>query len=227
MASFEMPHRVANFFRSSNENINNLKATVQRRKSPNPNKTQPRRPREGTVRRVSYASSSDEDAEHSQPSVRTPSAPAVKMAESGKKEKESHHHRLSFPGLHLGGSKAPKEQPQHPYASLDWRIESPPAMMHGDTESSTGALVSGQMVLKVKDIPLEVESFTARLNIHVTQKKPFQGHCSDCATQKTELKSWTFLSEPTTLTPRRFLHAPYTPPLPPHPLFQSKAEHPH
>ncbi|EMR70610.1 putative lmbr1 domain-containing protein [Eutypa lata UCREL1] len=119
-----------------------------------------------------------------------------------KKEKDHHHHRLSFPGLHLGGSKAPKEQPQHPHASLDWRIESPPAMMHGDPDNSTGALVSGQMVLKAKDIPLEVESFTARLNIHVTQKKPFQGHCSDCANQKTELKSWTFLAEPTTLTPR-------------------------
>lgn len=203
-----MPHRVANFFRSSNDNINSLKASVQRRKSPNPkSKSQPSRPREGTVRRVSYASSTDEDAEHRQsPSVRNSSAPAVKMPEPplppAKKEKESHHHRLSFPGLHLGGSKAPKEQPQHPHASLDWRIESPPAMMHGDPDTSTGALVSGQMVLKVKDAPLEVESFTARLNLHVTQKKPFQGHCSDCANQKTELKSWTFLTEPTTLTPR-------------------------
>lgn len=201
-----MPHRVANFFRSSNDNINSLKASVQRRKSPNP-KTQPSRPREGTVRRVSYASSTDEDAEHRQPSsVRNNlSAPAVKMTEPpAKKDKDHHHHRLSFPGLHLGGSKAPKEQPQHPHASLDWRIESPPAMMHGDPDNSTGALVSGQMVLKAKDIPLEVESFTARLNIHVTQKKPFQGHCSDCANQKTELKSWTFLAEPTTLTPRTY-----------------------
>lgn len=127
------------------------------------------------------------------------------MPEVGKKDKDAHHHhRISFPGLHLPGSKSPKDQPQHPHASLDWRIESPPAMMHGDTESSTGALVSGQMVLKVKDIPLEVESFTASLHIHVTQKKPFQGHCSDCTNQKTEIKSWTFLNEPTTLTPSRF-----------------------
>ncbi|RYP70974.1 hypothetical protein DL771_005069 [Monosporascus sp. 5C6A] len=125
------------------------------------------------------------------------------MPESGKREKDGHHHhhRLSFPVLHLGGSKSSKEPPQHPHASLDWRIESPPAMMHGDPETSTGALVSGQMVLKVKDIRLDLESFDAKLYIHVTQRKPFQGHCTDCANQRTELKSWTFLSEPATLTP--------------------------
>ncbi len=201
-----MPHRVANFFRSSNENLSNLKASVQRRKSPT-SQTQPSRPREGTVRRVSYASSTDEDAEHRSSSVRSSTAPAVKMSEPGKKEKEKeahHHHRLSFPGLHLGGSKALKEHSQHPHASLDWRIESPPAMMHGDPETSTGALVSGQMLLNVKDIPLDVESFSAKLYIHVVQKKPVQGHCNDCAKQKTELKSWTFLTEPTALTPRKF-----------------------
>lgn len=76
--------------------------------------------------------------------------------------------------------------------------------MHGDPDNSTGALVSGQMVLKVKDVPLEVESFNARLEIHVTQKKPFHVHCNDCTNQRTELKSWKFLSDPTILTPRKF-----------------------
>lgn len=208
-----MPHRVANFFRSSNENINSLKASVQRKKSPSSSQTQPRRPREGIVRKVSYAStsSSDEDAEQRPSSARRRSPAAVKMSDSGKKEKDAHHHhhRISFPGLHLGGSKASKEPSQHPHASLDWKIESPPAMMHGDPDNSTGALVSGQMVLNVKDVPLEVESFNARLEIHVTQKKPFHVHCNDCTHQRTEIKSWNFLSDPTTLTPRKLLSAPH------------------
>lgn len=74
--------------------------------------------------------------------------------------------------------------------------------MHGDPENSTGALVSGQLLLMVKDAPFEVESFKARLDIHVIRKRPFKDHCGDCANQKTELKGWDLIAEPTALTRR-------------------------
>jgi arrestin-related trafficking adapter 1 len=118
------------------------------------------------------------------------------------KEKESSHHRLSFPGLHLGGHKSKDGSHQHPSASLDWKIESPPAVMYGDAENSTGALVSGQLLLAVKEADFEVESFQARLEIHVIRKRPYKDHCHDCASQKTELKTWSFLAEPTALSKR-------------------------
>ncbi|KAH8668482.1 hypothetical protein BX600DRAFT_257359 [Xylariales sp. PMI_506] len=191
-----MPHRVTSFFRSS-DGSHGIKASVQRRRSPSPRHPTVATPRPGSTRTISYTSSGEDDAEHR-------SNLSVKMPDSAKdKEKDgAHHHRLSFPGLHLGGSKSAKDHNQHPHASLDWKIESPPAVMYGDTENSTGALVSGQLLLAVKDAPLEVESFEGRLEIHVIQKRPFKDHCSDCATQKTELKAFQFLAEPTTLSKR-------------------------
>lgn len=204
-----MPHRVTSFFRSSNDSINNIKASVQRRTSPSSRtpttNTTVTTPRPGSTRTVSYPSSLDEDAEERARSTTSIAAhqaqapaPPVKMPEAAR-EKEVSHHRLSFPGLHLGGHKS-KDSPQHPHASLDWKIESPPAVMYGDAENSTGALVSGQLLLAVRDAPLEVESFKARLDIHVIRKRPFKDHCQDCTNQKTELKSWELLAGPATLS---------------------------
>jgi hypothetical protein len=68
--------------------------------------------------------------------------------------------------------------------------------MYGDPESSTGALLSGQLFLNIKEESLEIESLNATLSIHVTQKKPFVHHCADCASQSTELKKWVFLPHP-------------------------------
>lgn len=203
-----MPHRVASFFRSSNDSINNIKATVQRRRSPN-SRTPITTPREGTTRSFSYASSVEEDRDdHTHTGFHANHFAAPSKMPDSAKEKETHHRR-SFPGLHLGGSKSSKEQQgQHPNASLDWKIESPPAVLHGDTENSTGALVSGQLLLAVKELPLEVESFEAKLEIHVIQKRPFQNHCNDCANQRTELKTWKLLGEPTTLSKRKLIYHP-------------------
>ncbi|KAI1378406.1 hypothetical protein F4677DRAFT_394154 [Hypoxylon crocopeplum] len=194
-----MPHRVVDFFRSSNDSIHSIKASVQRRSNPSSRSASTERP----TRHSSPASSVLEGApDHTRPPSST--ASAVKMAESSKeKNKELHnHHRLSFPSLHLGSSKSSKEQPQNPNASLDWKIESPPAVLHGDAENSTGALVSGQLLLDVKEDSFEVESFQAKLNIHVIQKRPFQNHCQQCSNQTTEIKSWSFLNEPTSLSKR-------------------------
>ncbi|KAK7918040.1 arrestin n-terminal domain containing protein [Apiospora marii] len=231
-----MPHhRVTSFFRSSNESINNIKASVQRRRSPS-SRSPATTPREGTTRTISYASSI-EDNNHSHANtannsavtsvVTTPSEdhthsgfhsnfwaptpPVLKMPEAKaaaasnhakeKEHKEHQHHRLSLPGLHFGASKS-KDHAQNPNASLDWKIESPPVVLHGDAENSTGALVSGQLLLGVKDVAFEVESFEARLHIHVIQKRPYQHHCPECINQKTELKNWKFLADPTALDQR-------------------------
>ncbi|KAI0138667.1 hypothetical protein F4776DRAFT_654375 [Hypoxylon sp. NC0597] len=194
-----MPHRVVDFFRSPNDSIHNIKASVQRRSNPSSRSASRERP----TRHTSPASSVFEAAvDHLQSQIYT--APPVKMAEPPKeKQKDAHsHHRLSFPSLHLGGSKSSKEQQVNPYASLDWKIESPPAVMHGEPENSTGALVSGQLLLDVKEDDFEVENFSGKLEIHVIHKRPFTSHCHNCANQTTEVKTWTFLSEPTILSKR-------------------------
>ncbi|KAI1143656.1 hypothetical protein F5Y05DRAFT_2210 [Hypoxylon sp. FL0543] len=201
-----MPHRVVDFFRSSNDSIHNIKASVQRRSNPNSRSASRSASRERPTRHSSPASSVLEAAvDHLQSQIHAaPHQHPVKMAEPPKeKQKDTHsHHRLSFPALHLGGSKSSKEQLVNPYASLDWKIESPPAVMHGEPENSTGALVSGQLLLDVKEDDFEVEHFAAKLEIHVIHKRPFAGHCHNCSNQTTELKTWTFLSEPTILSKR-------------------------
>ena len=102
-----------------------------------------------------------------------------------------HHHRISFPSIHFGRSS--KDGHPASAATLDWQLESPPLVMYGDAETSSGALLSGQLFLNVKEEGLEVESLYASLSIRVTQKKPFANHCVECAGQRTELKRWELL----------------------------------
>ena len=87
----------------------------------------------------------------------------------------------------------------HPHATLEWKIESPPVIFHGDIENSSGAIISGQLFLNVKDVPFDVQGFEAKLEVMTTHKRPFQTHCANCANSTTELKKWSFLVEPTTL----------------------------
>ncbi|KAH7629380.1 hypothetical protein B0T09DRAFT_266580 [Sordaria sp. MPI-SDFR-AT-0083] len=120
------------------------------------------------------------------------------------KEKDHHHHhRISFPGMHFGRSS--KDVHAHAPASLDWKLESPPIVLYNDPETSTGALVSGQIFLNVKEDHdlLDVESINATLQIHVTQKRPFTHHCHDCTHQYTEIKKWQFLDHPLVLAKGR------------------------
>lgn len=109
-----------------------------------------------------------------------------------------HNHRLFFSGIHFGRSG--KESHSSPLVALTWELESPPIVMYHNAEHSTGALVSGQLFLDVKEEGLEIESFEATLNIHVMQKKPFANHCNECANQYTELKKWRFVDHPLILT---------------------------
>jgi arrestin-related trafficking adapter 1 len=178
-----MPHRVANFFRSSTENISSIKSGVARRVSP------ARRSGDGLDRQSTYASSISDDGRHSE------DAYGVKMPDfSEQPHLAPRKHRISLPFGRMN-----KEPLENTMATLDWKIESPPIIFYGDADESTGALVSGQLYLHVKEDSLEVEKLGATLNVHVVQKRPFQAHCFECANQFTELKTWSFLSLPTVL----------------------------
>jgi len=118
-----------------------------------------------------------------------PASPALAAVGASLKK-----HRISLPF-----GRSARDTHENAAAGLDWKIESPPIVFYGDAENSTGALVSGQLFLTIKEDSVEVDSFNAGLNIHVVQKRPFASHCHDCANQFTELKHWTFLTHPTTL----------------------------
>ncbi|KAH0598106.1 hypothetical protein MHUMG1_04478 [Metarhizium humberi] len=179
-----MPHLVANFLRTSSGNISHIKKSAITRSRTTS--------RNNSVSASPYASDSEDHAQHS-----------VKMPELGDALKK---HRLS---LHFGrssrhdgaagSSHSASSGGPHAPASMDWSIESPPIVFYGSPEESTGALVSGLMYIDVHADAIEVDSFTASLTMHVTQKKPFQSHCADCQTKVTELKNWQFLAHPTSL----------------------------
>jgi hypothetical protein len=109
---------------------------------------------------------------------------------------ESSHKRLSLVGLHSPKTSASKI-PQ--LASLDVTIESPPLVFYGPAASSSGALLSGQLVLNIHEDFMAIESFKMRLALEVTRKKPFHAHCPECLKQCTDLTTWTFLQGPATL----------------------------
>ena len=202
-----MPHKVTSFLRQSTtsfENqVSNLKKSAanatRRRDSPNRLASHPR----SSERVFSYASSVEDDTDDSSHAV----APRPRMTsksrensygpEGSAKDKDNHHHhRLSFP--HFGRSSKDSHHSNAP-AFLDWKLESPPIVLYGNAEESSGALVSGQLFLHLKE-GIEVDSFHAALRIHVTQKRPFTVGCHDCTNQYTELKKWTFLQQPLSLS---------------------------
>ena len=205
-----MPHRVVNFFRSSTSSLENPASNLakitaapssRRRESPRGGSRG-----SGSSERLAYTSSIDEtDVDDAHPPRH---APRPKMSESRSSsfspdshKDHSHHHRLSFP-IHFGRSS--KEPPVSPLCAVDWKLESPPIVLFGDAEHSTGALVSGQLFLLIKEDQVLIDSFDATLSIHVTQKKPFANHCHDCAHDVTELKKWTLLPNPLVLTKGTF-----------------------
>ncbi|KAH8669986.1 hypothetical protein BGZ61DRAFT_364075 [Ilyonectria robusta] len=160
-----MPHRVANFLRTSSGNIAQIKkVAISRSRTTSP-----------------YTSDGEDQA----------NSLSVKMPEPVDGVKK--HHRISLPF-----GKSSKDHHPSP-VSLGWSIESPPVVFHGNADESTGALVTGQMFLDVRDDLVEIGTFTAALRLHTVQKRPFQGHCTDCSNQYTELQSWKFLALPTSL----------------------------
>ncbi|KJR89340.1 uncharacterized protein SPSK_06214 [Sporothrix schenckii 1099-18] len=111
------------------------------------------------------------------------------------------HHRLSFGPLHFGRSS--RDSHVSANMTLDWKVESPPIVLYGDAENSTGALVSGLLFLTIKDEPVHLDSFIATLNIHTTQKRPYTAYCHNCIHQYQELQKWSFVQGPLILTKGR------------------------
>ncbi|KND89018.1 Uncharacterized protein C1F12.05 [Tolypocladium ophioglossoides CBS 100239] len=179
-----MPHRVANFLRSSSGNIAHIKKkATSGSSSRNPSAAASRN---NSISASPYASDSDEHHAHA---ARMPEHLADALRR---------HHRLSLP-FGRSSSKERQERQQPSAVSLDWNVESPPIVLHGTSEESSGALFSGQLFLDVGDGAVDVDSVAASLSLRVTHKRPYQGHCADCQTQRTELKSWRLLAQPSTL----------------------------
>ena len=105
--------------------------------------------------------------------------------------------RLSL-GLHSPKTSLTKI-PQHHNASLDMLIESPPLVFYGAATASSGALLSGQLLLNINEDFVSFDDFKMKLAIEVTRKKPFHAHCEECAHQNTELQNWKFMEGPATL----------------------------
>lgn len=121
------------------------------------------------------------------------------------KERDSRgQKRISLNMRHSNKSKdrhihSPKHGPVKP-ARFDNVTESPPLVLYGNTNNSTGALLSGRLKLLVEDPSGQVtlDSFTMTLTATTSTKKPIGKDCKDCTDKFEELKKWTFLSEPKT-----------------------------
>jgi hypothetical protein len=178
-----MPHRVANFLRTSSNNIAQIKKPGHARSSTS----------------SPYTSDGEDGHGHAAAAA----SHAVKMPDLADVVKKSHH-RISLP-FGLSSKDHHSSSSSSSSLAISWSIESPPIVFHGTPEESTGALVSGQMFLEVKDDVVEMDSFSASLGVHVVQKRPFQNHCAECQNQHSEIESWSLIGQRTTL--RRGKHA--------------------
>lgn len=108
------------------------------------------------------------------------------------------HKKMSL--AHLTSPKSSATRiPQHQAVTLDVRMESPPVVFIGNAQNSTGALLSGQLVLFIHEDKMAIDSFKMRLALEVTRKKPFHAHCPDCTIQSSDLNTWNLLEGPATL----------------------------
>lgn len=116
-----------------------------------------------------------------------------------------HHHnkekRRSLSGRsNSGGKHSPKLAPSQP-VRLAIEMESPPLVSYGPASTSTGALLSGQLILTVTGHAAKLKDLKMKLLAKVTTKKPVSKDCPECTVTSTELFSWNFLTEPATYTP--------------------------
>lgn len=92
-------------------------------------------------------------------------------------------------------SPSPALRPTKPVNKLKIAIESPPNMFYGNPTQSSGALMSGQLLLTVIDPDFSLDSLDMAFYASVTVKKPVSHGCPECTTQRTKLHGWKFLSE--------------------------------
>lgn len=190
-----MPHLVANFLRTSG-NISHIKNKAVSRTSRNSSAaSSSNSSRNNSVSVSPYTSDSEDHA-----------SLAARMPELGDALKKHHKLSLHFGRLskhdgHHGASGAGSGASTAPAGpvSMNWSVESPPVVFHGSPDESTGAIISGLMYIDVNQEEVEVDSFVANLSLNVMHKRPYQKDCTNCQTRVTEVQSWKFLAQPTTL----------------------------
>lgn len=91
---------------------------------------------------------------------------------------------------------SPKLSPTMP-AKLTIDIESPPLVFYGNPSQSSGALLSGQLLLTVTDPDIKLQTFQMILVARVTNKRPITKDCLNCQEKDTDIFTWKFLTEPT------------------------------
>lgn len=172
-----MPHRVATFFRSHANSFD----------LPTDLKKGPRR--------------SSSNRPHPDRAPSSSGSSLVSLEDKSAKMPDAHNKRLSLSmsGLHVSPKSSSKSL-SLAAGSLKFRIESPPILFIGTTTNSTGALLSGQLVLKVDEEFMAIESFQMKLACEVTRKRPFHSHCPECSNESTVLQKWNFLQGPATLS---------------------------
>ncbi|KAL8801678.1 MAG: hypothetical protein Q9223_006814 [Gallowayella weberi] len=91
---------------------------------------------------------------------------------------------------------SPRIAPTKP-ARIEIQMESPPCVFYGGPNSS-GALFSGQLKLIVTDPEARLLSITMDLKANAVTRKPVSKDCPDCINRTSILKTWNFITEPTT-----------------------------
>ena len=116
-------------------------------------------------------------------------------------------HKEKRHSIGLGGKRSngpanasPKNSPTlapTKFANLAIDMESPPLVFYGTPNTSTGALLSGQLLLTVTDPEILLKTFHMLLVARVTIKRPLTKDCPNCQVKDTKLFTWQFLTEPT------------------------------
>ena len=119
---------------------------------------------------------------------RHPSTAALDFLHLGSKEK-----RPSSSGKPSSQSSFPPTPPKT--MELTISMESPPCVFYGDAARSSGALLSGQLRLGLTQPTVTVSHVSLSLVSRASTKHPVQKDCLDCISQRTVLKSWSFVVE--------------------------------
>lgn len=99
--------------------------------------------------------------------------------------------RHSLGGRHKSDKKMVTRADFKP-AKMNLLVESPPIVLYNSPQNSTGAIFSGQLMVDITEPELTFDKFEMKLLATTTTKEPVVKQCSDCITQTTELKKWTF-----------------------------------
>lgn len=138
---------------------------------------------------------------HASPSLRSGSSSSL---DSGYASDPDTMDLLKRHSISLGKAKKDRSKSDDalpPFANLDIVVESPPLLSYGNPDDSSGALFSGQFLVKIPGKSQTFETIEVRLLSVTTLKKPVAHHCDECGGSKKELRKWNFAIEPTTLSP--------------------------